>query len=78
MRKATFSAPLPLPEDIKRAMPVGMPDAETVKSMQYRGYTIWYIPIPSPPKTLVSGMRYIAPKIFEIKPPADIIIAPKM
>ena len=55
--KADFSAPGARPEAISLAMPAGMPEADTVKSMQYRGYTIWYIPIPSPPRMLVSGMR---------------------
>jgi hypothetical protein len=32
--------------------------------------------MPSPPKILVSGMRYIAPRTFDKKPPSEIIIAP--
>jgi hypothetical protein len=65
-----------LPEDISLAMPVGMPDADIVSKMQYSGYTIWYMPIPSLPSIAHKGIRYIAPNTLEINPPSEIIIAP--
>ena len=71
---ALRSAPAP-PEETRRAMPAGKPEEDTVSSMQYRGYTIWYIPIPSLPSIFVSGMRYRAPSSLEMSPPAAMTAA---